>query len=555
MVGQADTGEAGASAGLHLDYDFVVIGSGFGGAVSALRLAEKGWKVAVLEMGKRWRPEDFARTNWNVRKFLWLPRLALYGIQQISLLRDVMVLHGAGVGGGSLVYANTLLQPPSRVFRDPRWPSDEDWEAKLAPHYRTARFMLGVTEARRTFPADELLRQVVEEETGRGDTFTKHTVGVFFGEPGQTVPDPYFGGEGPDRTGCLHCGACMTGCRHGAKNTLDRNYLWLAERRGAEIVPETKVVDLRPIDPADPARGYEVHTVRSTSRLRRRPRVVRARQVVVSAGTLGTVRLLLACRRRGSLPRLSDEVGNYVRTNSEALLGAKARGFDVDYSEGIAITSGAHPDEHTHVEIVRYGKGQDFMALLGTVLTGGGPPWPRWLRWLGNLARDPVRAVRMHWPFRWAERSAVLLVMQPLDNFMRLVLRRRPWGDALVTDVGTRARPPTYLPLANRLAERLAEKMKGDAVSVLPEVLANTSSTAHILGGATMGRTPQDGVCDARGEVFGHPGLWIADGSIVPANLGVNPSLTITALAEHVMSNVPGKPGAEPRPAPRPPRA
>ncbi len=531
-----------------LDYDFVVIGSGFGGSVSALRLAEKGYRVGVLEMGKRFRPEDFARTNWNVRKYLWMPRLGCHGIQQITLLRDVLVFHGAGVGGGSLVYANTLLAPPDRVFADPRWPSDEDWKAKLAPHYETARFMLGVTESERTFVADDLLRQAVDEETGRGDTFTRHTVGVYFGQPEVTVPDPFFGGEGPPRTGCTLCGECMTGCRHGGKNTLDRNYLYLAEKRGCVVHPETRVTDIRPLEGG----GYEVRTVRSTSLLRRRPRVFRAAGVVVSASPLGTVKLLLECKARGSLPRLSEQLGNYVRTNSEVLVGATARDDAVDYSRGTAITSGVFPDESTHVEIVRYGKGQDFMALMVTYLTGGGAPWPRWLRWLGNMFRHPVRFLRSHWPFGWARRTAILLVMQPISNFMRLTLRRRPWGSSLVSHLPRAERPPTYMPLANRLAARMAEKMGGTPGSLLLEVLGNTSSTAHILGGATMGRSPAEGVCDAQGRVFGYEGLYVADGSLVPANLGVNPSLTIAALSEHVMSGIPERPGGAARPAPRP---
>jgi cholesterol oxidase len=531
-----------------LDYDFVVIGSGFGGSVSALRLAEKGYRVGVLEMGKRFGPEDFARTNWNVRKYLWMPRLGCHGIQQITLLRDVLVFHGAGVGGGSLVYANTLLAPPDRVFSDPRWPSDEDWKAKLAPHYETARFMLGVTEAGRTFVADDLLRQVVDEETGRGDTFTRHAVGVYFGQPDVTVPDPFFGGDGPPRTGCTFCGECMTGCKHGGKNTLDRNYLYLAEQRGCVVHPETRVTDIRPLTGG----GYEVRTVRSTSLLRRHPRVFRAAGVVVSASPLGTVKLLLECKARGSLPRLSEQLGNYVRTNSEVLVGATARDDAVDYSHGTAITSGVFPDESTHVEIVRYGKGQDFMALMVTYLTGGGAPWPRWLRWLGNMFRHPLKFLRSHWPFGWARRTAILLVMQPISNFMRLTLRRRPWGSSLVSHLPREERPPTYMPLANRLATRMAEKMGGTPGSLLLEVLGNTSSTAHILGGATMGRSAAEGVCDAQGRVFGYEGLYVADGSLVPANLGVNPSLTIAALSEHVMSGIPEKPGGAARPAPRP---
>ena len=536
-------------APIDLDYDFLVIGSGFGGSVSALRLTEKGYRVAVLEMGKRFGPQDFARTNWNVRKYLWMPRLGLHGIQQITLLRDVLVFHGAGVGGGSLVYANTLLRPPEAAFRDPRWPSDEDWRAKLAPHYDLASWMLGVTEAKETFVADDLLRQAVEEETGRGATFTHHTVGVFFGEPDRTVPDPFFGGEGPARTGCTLCGECMTGCRHGAKNTLDRNYLFLAERRGCAVLPETRVVDVRPLDGG----GYAVETVRSTSCWDRRRSVLRARAVVFSASTLGTVKLLLECKQRGSLPRLSDQLGNYVRTNSEAIVGATARDERVDYSRGIAITSGAYPDPDTHVEIVRYGKGQDFMSLMMTHLTGGGPPWPRWLRWVGNMLRHPVHFLRAHSPFGWARRTAIILVMQPLSSYMRLRLRRRPWGSTLDSDTSLSERPPTYMPLANRLARRLADKMSGTPGSVLLEVLANTSTTAHILGGATMGRTAADGVCDAQGRVFGYEGLYVADGSLVPANLGVNPSLTITALSEYVMSNIPDSPRGTPRPAPRPP--
>ncbi len=531
------------------DYDFLVIGSGFGGAVSALRLSEKGHRVGVLEMGKRWRGEDFAATNWNVRKYLWMPKLALYGIQQITLLRDVLIFHGAGVGGGSLVYANTLLAPPDRVFDDARWPAGTDWKAALAPHYRTARFMLGVTEAPRVFAADELLRQVVEETTGRGHTFAKYTVGVYFGQPEQRVPDPFFGGEGPDRTGCHHCGECMTGCRHGAKNTLDRNYLWLAEARGAVIHPETLVEDLKPL----PGGGYAVRTVRSTDRLFKRRRTFTARNVVVAASVLGTVKLLLECQRRGSLPALSPQLGNYVRTNSEALLGVKAGGTEVDYSQGIAITSGIHPDDDTHVEMVRYGAGQDFMSLLTTVLVGGGPPWPRWLRWLGHMVRHPIEALRAHSPIDWARRTSILLVMQPVNNFMKLTLRRRPWGWGLSSELRSGPRPPTFMPLANQLAAKMAEKIGGTPGSVLPEVLLNTSTTAHILGGATMGRTPEEGVCDGQGRVFGYPGLFIADGSLVPANLGVNPSLTITALAEHVMAGIPANPAGAGRPAPRPP--
>jgi cholesterol oxidase len=520
-----------------LDYDYLVIGSGFGGAVSALRLAEKGWRVAVLEQGKRWAAEDFPESNWDVRRYLWMPRLGLHGIQQLTLLPHVLVLHGVGVGGGSLVYANTLVVPPEAVLRDARWPAEVDWVRALAPHYATARRMLGAVTAPRTFPADDLLRQVVEEETGRGATFRRHEVSVFFGEPGEKVADPYFGGAGPERAGCTYCGSCMTGCRHGAKNTLDRNYLWLAERLGCEIHPETRVTDVRPAEGG----GYEVATVRSTARLGRPRRTFRARGVVLAAGALGTVKLLLACRERGSLPRLSDRLGSFVRTNSEALVGALARDDRIDFSQGIAITSGLDADEHTHVEIVRYGKGHDFMGALTTHLTADAPPWPRWLRWLGGFLRHPVRFARAHRLRNWAARTAIVLVMQPLESHLRLSLRRRLGRKVLRSELEAGPRPPTYIPIANRIAERLARRVGGTPGNLLLEVLGNRSSTAHVLGGAVIASDPAHGVCDAHGRVFGHEGLWVADGAAVPANLGVNPALTITALAEHVMAGIPAR--------------
>ena len=519
------------------DYDYLVIGSGFGGAVSALRLSEKGWRVAVLEMGKRWRAEDFAATNWNVRKYLWKPALKLHGILQMTILRHCVVLHGAGVGGGSLVYANTLVAPPEGVLRDARWPAGLDWATALAPHLATARRMLGATPAPRLFPADELLRQVVEEETGAPATLRRHDVGVYFGEPGVSVPDPYFGGQGPARAGCIFCGACMTGCKHGAKNTLDRNYLFLAERLGCEIHPETLATDVRPAAGG----GYEVHAVSSTAWLRRRPRLYRARGVVFAAGAIGTTRLLLRCKERGSLPRLSDQLGNFVRTNSEAILGALAPDTSVDYSEGIAITSGVDRGS-THMEICRHGKGQDFMSLLTTHLTPDRPPWPRWARWLGRLVRHPVASLRVLAFRDWAVRTMVLLVMQPVESWMRLRLGRRLGREVLRSKDAHGPPPPAYLPIAHRTAERLAEKVGGTPGNLVLEVLGNRSTTAHILGGAVIASDPSQGVCDALGRVFGHDGLYVADGSAIPANLGVNPALTITALAEHTMAAVPEKP-------------
>jgi cholesterol oxidase len=522
------------------DADFAIVGSGFGGAVSALRLAEKGYRVIVLEMGKRWRPEDFPRTNWNLRKYFWKPALGLYGIQQMTALKDLFFLHGAGVGGGSLVYANTLLVPPDEAFTDARWVG-RNWRTALAPHYATARRMLGAVEAPVQNESDHMLKQVATD-LGRGDSFHHATVGVFFGEAGKTVPDPYFGGEGPERTGCTHCGGCMIGCRVGAKNTLDRNYLYLAEKRGVKIVPETRVLDVKP----HPDGGYQLVTERSTGLSHPRSQL-RVGGVVFAAGAFGSVDLLMRCRESGSLPKLSSRLGDYVRTNSEALLGVRSRRNDIDFSRGIAISAGAYVDDKTHVEVVRYPKGSDAMAPLGTVLTGDGPPWPRWTRWLGNVARHPVQFARTAWPFGWARRTAILLVMQPVDSHIRLRLRRRwywPFGHKLDTDRAGEKRIPVYIPIANDIARRMAAKMDGIPQSGIIEVLGNKATTAHLLGGCPIGLGPDDGVIDPQCRVFGYPGLYVVDGSMIPANLGVNPSLTITAMAELAMSEVPAKAAA-----------
>ncbi len=534
------------------DYDYVIIGSGFGGAVSALRLAERGYSVAVLEMGKRWRKEDFPRSNWNLWKHFWNPALGMYGILQMTMTRDAFFLHGAGVGGGSLVYANTLLVPPDEAFRDPRW-IGQDWREALRPHYATAMRMLGATESEVLTDSDRMLAEVATD-LGRGETFKKHTVGVYFGEPGKTVADPFFDGEGPERTGCTLCGGCMVGCRVGAKNTLDQNYLYLAEKRGVAILPETRAVDLRPLerpleDPSvaplvepDGTHGYAIVVEKVTGLLHPR-RTITARGVVVSAGSYGTADLLMRSKARGSLPRLSSTIGTYVRTNSEALLGVRARDSAIDHSRGIAITSGVLVDEHTHVEVCRYPRGSDAIGLLTTVLTDGGRG-PRWLHWLGALVRSPLRALRLLVPFGFAVRSAILLVMQPVDSHLRYRLRRRwwwPFSRKLDSAAGSGPKAPVYLPIANEVARRLAKKMNGDAQSGLIEVLTDKATTAHILGGCPIGATPEDGVVDMYARAFGYQRLYVVDGSTIPANLGVNPSLTITAMAEHAMSHVPPK--------------
>jgi len=518
------------------DYDFAIVGSGFGGSVSALRLAEKGYSVAVLEMGKRWRREDFPKSTWDLKKYFWRPGLGMYGILQMTLVKDAFFLHGAGVGGGSLVYANTLLEPSADAFSDPRWVGF-DWKAALEPHYATAKRMLGATKSPIIVETDRMLKSIADD-MGRGHTFHHANVGVYFGEVGKTVKDPFFGGEGPDRTGCILCGGCMVGCRHGAKNTLEENYLYFAEKRGATILPESRVTDVRPLEGG----GYELTVERSTGLLHPR-RIVRVRGVVVSAGSYGTVNLLMRCKERGSLGKLSGELGKYLRTNSEALLAVQSRKQDVDYSRGIAITSGVYVDDKTHIEVVRYPAGSDSMAMLATVLTDGGGKVPRWLRWIGNIVRHPIRFLRTAVPFGWARKTAILLVMQPVDNHLRYKLRRRwywPFGKKLDSDRGDGPPVPVYIPVANLVAKKMAEKMGGGIPqSGTMEVLLDKASTAHILGGCPIGLTPDDGVVDPQSRAFGYDDLYVVDGSIIPANLGVNPSLTITAMAEHAMAHVP----------------
>jgi len=516
-------------------FDYIVVGSGFGGSVSALRLAEKGYRVAVLEKGRRYRTEDFPRTNWNLRKYMWMPRLGLYGIQMLTLLRHVLILHGGGVGGGSLVYANQLLVPPDEVFSKPAW-GPGNWKEKLAPFYAEARRMLGATRSPRVGRADEVLRAVGREIRG-ADTFHMNDVGIFFGTPDQTVPDPYFDGRGPERTGCTFCGACMIGCPVGAKNTLDKNYLHLAERLGARILPETEVTGVRPAGD-----GYEVHTRTSTGFLHP-PRVYRARGVVFSGGVLGTVRLLSRCKQDGWLPNISDQLGRYVLTNSEAILAVDSRDRSVDWNDQIAITSGIYPDRATHVEMVRYNKGSDVLFALVTLFTGGGGKIPRQLRFLGNVLRHPVKFLKALRIPGSARRRTAVLVMQTEENHLHLRLRPRWWrlgGRSLNSELpaGTQ-RSPSYIPIANEVTRRLAQKMDGDPMSLWPEVLLDAPTTAHILGGCSMAASPQEGVVGTHGEIFGHPNLFVADGSVVPVNLGVNPSLTITALAEYIMAQVP----------------
>jgi cholesterol oxidase len=533
-------------------YDVVVIGSGFGGSVAALRAAEKGYAVAVLEAGRRFADHEFPRTSWRTRRFLWAPALGCYGIQRITLLRGrrgagVLVLSGAGVGGGSLVYANTLYRPLPDFYDDPQWREIAGWRPELAPWYDLASRMLGVTTYPRETPADVAMRAVAER-MGAGQTYHPSPVGVYLGPPGQTVPDPYFGGAGPARAGCRHCGACLTGCRHNAKNTLVKNYLWLAERAGVAIYPRTTVVAVRP-DPA--GGGYAVETVRTRAGPGRGRQSFRAQQVVFAAGALGTQRLLHAMRDRGALPHLSGRVGWLTRTNSEAILGATvpagvARRRGPDFSQGVAITSSFRPDPRTQVEPVRYGPGSNAMGLLQSVLVPGG----RWrpVRWVGRLLARPSVAIRMLYLRRWSQRTVVALVMQSRDNSVTVGWRRAWYGRRRLLAVpGPGESNPTWLPVGHRVARLLAGQIGGIAGGSLPEAF-NVPVTAHILGGAVIGATPAEGVVDAYQRVFGHPGLHVLDGAAVSANPGVNPALTITAQAERAMAFWPNRGEPDPRP-------
>ncbi|HVP91084.1 MAG TPA: GMC family oxidoreductase [Terriglobales bacterium] len=521
-----------------MTYDFIVIGSGFGGSVAALRLAEKGYSVCVIESGKRWRAGDFPATNWRFWKFLWAPALRCYGIQRIQLLNDVLVLGGSGVGGGSLVYANTLFVPPDVFFDDPQWKElSPDWKAELAPYYETAKRMLGVVTNPRFWPTDRMLRDYARE-IGREGHFKATEVGVFFGAPGVTVPDPYFGGNGPARTGCTMSGHCMVGCRDGGKNSLDRNYLYLAEGLGAEIVPEHKVVDVKP----DGDGGYLVTARRTTGLVGRRASVRRARGVVFAAGVLGTLELLMRCRDRGSLPGLSGRLGQVVRTNSEVLAGVTSR-RNQQHSLGVSITSSVFVNDTTHIELVRYPKGSDVMSIFAGLMTDGGGRVPRGLKFLGRVVRHPLQFLRIRIPYNWGRNSVILLVMQTLDNSLTVLRKRRWWAffrKGLASKNGGR-RIPTYIPEANEALRGMAERMDAIPQNALTEVLLDVPMTAHILGGCIIGKDRESGVIDTRHRVFGYENMYVADGSAVPANLGVNPSLTITAMAERAMSFIPPK--------------
>ncbi len=536
------------------NYDFVIIGSGFGGSVSAMRLTEKGYSVLVLERGKRYDDLDFAKSNWNLWKYVWMPAIRAHGILQISILKGAMVLHGAGVGGGSLGYANVLEIPTDETFATPAWNTPVAWGKVLEPHYQSAKKMLGVARNPKLWKADELLRTMAEEG-GMGATFRATDVGIYFGEAGVTVPDPYFGGAGPERAGCKHCGACMVGCRYNAKNTLPKNYLYFAEKNGAKVISEAEVTDIRPwtvdggrsaINAPSSGAGYEVTYRASTRFLKGARQRVRAGSVILAGGVMGTVKLLLNLRDgKKSLPDLSPRLGDMVRTNSEALLGAMARKSDINYSEGISITSIYNHDEITRIEPVRYPDGSSLMRYLAAPLIDTDVSVPvRILRFLGWAISHPLDYAKALILPGWAHNVTILLVMQHADNRMRFRMGRSIFTffrRGMVAECEPGYEIYAQVKGSHELTRDFAKRMDGAALGSIGENLLNLPTTAHILGGSPIGKDAAEGVVDGNFEVHNYPGLYIIDGSIMPANPGVNPSLTIAALAEYAMAKVPSK--------------
>ena len=525
------------------DFDVVIIGSGFGGSVAALRLTEKGYKVAVLEAGRRFADKDFPKTSWRLSKFLYLPRLGLRGIQRIHVLPDVLVLAGAGVGGGSLVYANTLYKPPASYFADKQWNQITDWDSELSPWYDQASRMLGVASNPYFSPSDEAMKEVADQ-MGVGHTFKLAPLGVYFGDGnGVKSKDPFFGGVGPDRDGCLQCGGCMTGCRHNAKNTLPKNYLGLAEKAGAKVFPEHTVIKTEQL-----IDGSWHITARKSSAWFGGKRKFTSAQVVVAAGTFNTQKLMHKMKSDGVLPKISDSLGKLSRTNGEALTGTIMPKGGTDYSKGSAITSSFFPDEHTHVEPVRYGKGSNFMGLLQTVMTDGTDIKKRRKQWFKQIITKPSLLMKIMDVRQWSERTVVALIMQNVDSSLTVKSKRGLLGWRLTSQNDSDQPNATYIPAANEVARRIAENKGGIAGGHIGD-LVNAPFTAHFVGGCVIGATANDGVIDPYHRVWNYPTMHIVDGASVTANLGVNPSLTITAQAERAFSMWPNKGESDPRPA------
>jgi cholesterol oxidase len=525
------------------DFDVVIIGSGFGGSVAALRLTEKGYKVAVLEAGRRFSDKDFPKTSWRLSRFLYLPRLGLRGIQRIHVLPNVLVLAGAGVGGGSLVYANTLYKPPASYFEDKQWKHITDWDSELTPWYDQASRMLGVAQNPYFSPSDKAMKEVAEQ-MGVGHTFKLAPLGVYFGDgSGVKSKDPFFGGVGPDRDGCLQCGSCMTGCRHNAKNTLPKNYLGLAEKAGAKVFPEHTAVKTE----QSPDGSWKI-TARKSSAWFGGKRSFTAAHVVVAAGTYNTQKLLHKMKLDGTLPKISDQLGKLSRTNSEALTGSIMPKGGTDFSKGSAITSSFFPDDHTHVEPVRYGKGSNFMGMLQTVMTDGINIKDRRRQWLRQVITKPSLVLKIMDVRQWSERTVVALIMQNVDSAISVNGKRSIFGYRLTSKNDSLIPNATYIPAANEVARRIAENNGGIAGGHIGD-LVNAPFTAHFVGGCVIGDSISNGVIDPYHRVYNYPTMHVVDGASVTANLGVNPSLTITAQAERAFSMWPNKGETDPRPA------
>lgn len=525
-------------SGMHYDYDYIIIGSGFGGSVSALRLTEKGYRVLVIEKGKRWKSEDFPETNWNLRRWLWLPVFRFRGIFKMTIMRHVGILSGVGVGGGSLMYANTLPRPREAFFKSGSWSGLADWKEEMEPHYEMAERMLGAAENPGLYDSDEALRSVAGK-FGKAQSFEPTRVAVFFGEPEQEVPDPYFDGKGPRRSGCNFCGSCMTGCRHNAKNTLDKNYLYLAEKSGAQVLAEKKVVAIKPVKSEDGElneagrSGYYVDIKDSFGWIKGKKRLA-AKGVILSGGVLGTVRLLLNMKKR-YLPDLSEQVGAHIRTNNESLALVHSRKREKDFSRGVAIGSIFPPDEDTHLEPVRYGSGSGFWKLLGVPMTFGKSVVERILKLIWRFMTHPLSWLRIYFSKDFAKESVILLFMQHLDSTLRL--KRGLLNLRSVLSTGPA--PSAFMPLARELANAASEEVDGTPFVMVSEAILGTPLTAHILGGCVIGEDATRGVIDPDHRVFGYQNLYVCDGSAISANPGVNPSLTITAMTERAMSKFP----------------